>query len=158
VICRDANGSLTIAPDALKKNLSTYLNEYRLVSDSLDILDAKIINLRVKVDVVVDSNQNADAISNVLKRSLASYLQLKHFQIESPLIKSDIMNIAINTRGVISLNSVEVLNVSGEISGFKYSSNSLNVEANTKKGLLFPGKGAIFELKYPVADIIINVG
>jgi hypothetical protein len=158
VICRNSNGTLTVAPDALKKNLSTYLNEYRLVSDSLDILDTRVINLRVKVDVVVDSNQNSEAISNVLRRSLTDYLQLKHFQIESPLIKSDIMNIAINTRGVLSLNSIEVTNVSGEVSGLKYSSNAFNVAANTKKGLIFPGKGAMFELKYPGIDITINVG
>jgi len=128
------------------------------VSDSLDVLDTKVLNFKVKIDVVVDSNQNSTAIANVLKRDLAKYFQTKNFQIERPIIKSEIMNIIINARGVISFNSLELTSASGVISGLKYSTNTFNVAANTKKGIIFPGKGAMFEMRHPGADIIINVG
>ena len=158
ILCLDKKGSLTVAPDSLKRNLSTYLNEYRLVSDSLDILDAKVLNIRIKVDVIIDSNQNASAVANVIKRKLTKYFQIRNFHIEGPIIKSEIMNVVINTRGVLSLNNLELINVAGLISGLEYSVNAHNIEANTKKGLIFPGKGAMFEMKYPGSDIIINVG
>jgi regulator of replication initiation timing len=47
LICKDNNNYLTIASDNLKRNVSLYLNEYRLISDSFDILDAQIINFQL---------------------------------------------------------------------------------------------------------------
>ena len=158
VISRDKSGKLVVAPDALKKNLATYLNEFRLVSDSLDILDAKVINIQLKIDIVVDSNQNSNSISAILKRKLTKFFSIKNFQIEQPIIKSDIIGIILSTRGVLSFNNLSIMSVSGEVMGLKYSSNTFNVEAATKKGLVFPPKGAIFEMKYPSTDIIIYAG
>jgi uncharacterized membrane protein len=68
------------------------------------------------------------------------------------------MNIIINTRGIISFNDLEVTSASGVLNGLKYSTNTFNVAANTKKGIIFPGKGAMFEMRHPNADIAINVG
>ena len=46
---RDSQGKLSLSPDALKKNLVTYLNEFRLISDAIDILDAKIVNIGTRI-------------------------------------------------------------------------------------------------------------
>jgi len=155
VICLNKSSKLSIAPDSLKKNLSTYLNEFRMVSDSLDILDAKVLNVRLKIDVVIDSTQNTKSILAVLKKRLTKFFHIRNFQIEQPIIKSDIMAVILSTRGILSFNNLEILSISGEDTGLKYSTNSFNVKASTKKGVVFPPKGAIFEMKYPVADIII---
>ena len=35
------------------KNISNYLNEYRLISDAVDILDARVYNYAVDYEIVV---------------------------------------------------------------------------------------------------------
>ena len=44
VVNRNSSGNLILSPDALKKNLVSYLNEFRLISDAVDILGARIVN------------------------------------------------------------------------------------------------------------------
>ena len=53
VISQDAGGKLRVAPDALKKNLRKYLNEFRLISDAIDVLDAIIINYGVEFTIMI---------------------------------------------------------------------------------------------------------
>jgi hypothetical protein len=58
-ICsRDNRGFLTTSSDTLKKNLRTYLNEFRLISDAIDVLDTRVINFRVRFTVFVNPNSN----------------------------------------------------------------------------------------------------
>ena len=156
VICVDKSNKLTVAPDALKKNLSTYLNEFRMVSDSLDVLDGQVLNIQVKIDVVVDSTQNTQTVIAKLKRKLVKFFKINNFQIEQPIVLSDIMSTIMATRGILSFNNLELLSISGESMGYKYSAHSFNVKASTKKNIVFPPKGAIFEMKYPAVDIIIH--
>jgi hypothetical protein len=54
IISRDPAQQLIVSPDTLKQNLQKFLNPYRLISDAIDILDARIINLICQFDVVID--------------------------------------------------------------------------------------------------------
>ena len=54
----DRNGNLANSPDTLKTNLSKYLNEFRLISDAIDVLDASVINFGVTYEVYVDKTAN----------------------------------------------------------------------------------------------------
>ena len=54
ILCKNAQNELIFAPDMLKNNIKTYLNQFRMISDAIDILDGQIINLQVNYDITVD--------------------------------------------------------------------------------------------------------
>ena len=157
IVSRNAKNQLVISPDALKKNLITYLNQYRMISDAIDILDARIINIQLQFQVVLDPTVNKNLIMSNIMVKLRNYFDIKNFTLDQPIIISEIENNIYNTDGVISVVSVEVNNISGTV-GTKnpliYSSEQFNINANTFRGIVFGPPGSIFELRYKDFDIV----
>ena len=157
IVCQDRTKQLIIAPDALKNNLRAYLNEFRLISDALDILDAIVINIKIEFDIVTTPRSNKNqVVQNVLSR-IQALMHIKNFQIDQPLILVDIMNSIINTPGVLTLVDMTLTTRRGIIDDRIYSDASFNVDANTIKGLILGPPGSIFELRYPKHDIVGHV-
>jgi hypothetical protein len=156
IICRDKSKKLTIAPDTLKKNLMTYLNEFRLISDAMDVLDASVINISIEFDVVVSSDANKNLVIQSVILALKGLFKIDNFQIDQPLVLADVVNVIINTTGVIALTDLEVINTQGQVEDRLYSDISFNVDASTVRGMVIGPPGSIFELKYPDFDIIGN--
>jgi hypothetical protein len=154
IVSRDVNSNLITSPDSLKKNLRTYLNQFRLISDAIDILDAQVIDIGVKFSVVADPSANKNAIVQTVISNLATYFDISNFQVDSPIAISEAQNIIINSPGVISLTGLEIFNRVGVIDNRLYSIISLNIPANTFKGLIIGPPGSIFQMKYPNVDII----
>mgnify|MGYP001232702440 FL=1 len=157
VVSRDRQGKLKMSSDTLKKNLRIYLNEFRAVSDAFDILDARIINLGINVDVVAHPEVNKSQVAQKVISNLSFLLALKNMQIDQPIATADIMNSIINTEGVISLIDFKVNSITGNIEERKYSDVSFNVEANTMQNMVVGPPGSIFELRYPSQDIAVTV-
>jgi len=154
IVSRDSAGNLTTSPDTLKQNISTYLNEFRLVGDAIDILDAQVINFGVKYSIYVSENANkSQVIANVNQR-LAFSLDKKFFNIDQPIIIDDITNIIINSDYVVSIIDLQVFPRFGNIEGRIYSSTVFDFKQSSMKGLVRGNKGSIFELKYPSFDIV----
>jgi len=165
ILSLDSNGNLTISPDTLKQNLSTYLNEFRLISDAIDIVDAKILNYGIKYEVFLDKSVNKQVTLLAINNALAESLQTKYFQIDQPIIIDDLINVIINTRGVISINDLQVVPISGVSTssnghfglgsgGRIYSTATFKTENRVKNGIIRGDVGSIFELRYPANDII----
>ena len=154
IISLDKDGNLTISPDALKKNLSNYLNEFRLISDAIDILDAQVTNFGIKYSVTVTESTNKIKIIQNINNKLSDALQKKFFQIDQPIVVDDITNVIINTDSVISLNDLKVFPRVGVVEKRNYSSSTFPFERSTKRGIIFGPKGSIFEMKFPKHDII----
>ena len=154
VATQNAQGNIDIAPDALKKNIRTYLNEYRLITDAIDILDTNVINLQIKFEILVDKHQNKRLILQDVLNKLVDYFDIKNFHIDQPISISDVKNIIYNTDSVVSLTMFEIKNLNGIISDRQYSTTFYNIEDSQYKGLLIPPNGSIFEVKFPFDDII----
>jgi len=157
ILSRDRSGKLDIAPDTLKRNLSKYLNEFRLISDAYDILDGQIINFGVKYEAVVAQNANKQQVALNINNKLADLLQTKYFQIDQPLIVDDITSTILAQDFVIALAALRVFPITSAKDGREYSRSSFPFERSTKKGMIFGPPGAMFELKFPEFDIIGNV-
>ena len=81
-------------------------------------------------------------------------MSIENWQIDQPVLTSDLINLIINSPGVISLVTFQVLNISGTVDGREYSRESFSVTANTDRGMIIPPLGSIVEIKYPEDDII----
>ena len=154
-ICsRDSSGYLTVSTDTLKKNLKVYLNEFRLISDAIDILDARIINFRIKFSVFVNPNSNKSATLQSVISRISNLMNIRNFQIDQPILISDIQNVIINTPGVLTLVDLKIENLNGTIQDREYSNISHNVKQSTRRGVVYGPPGSIFEMKYPQNDIV----
>jgi hypothetical protein len=154
-ICsKDSSGFLSTTTDTLKKNLKVYLNEYRLISDAIDILDARIINFRVKFTVFINPNSNKSSTIQSVVARVSDVMNIKNFQIDQPIIISDIQNVIINTPGVLTLVDIKIESLNGTIQDRNYSSVTHNVKQYTRKGIIYGPPGSIFEMRYPQYDIV----
>lgn len=153
IISRNSSGKLIVSPDSLKENLREYLNQYRLISDAIDIVDAMVLNIGITYSVVVDSLSNKTLTIQSINSSIKKYMSLDNFQIDQPIVTADLVNIILNQQGVISLVSFDVTNLSGTVNERSYSNESFSIASHTDRGIIVPPPGSIFELKYPDDDV-----
>jgi hypothetical protein len=159
VISQNIDGDLIVSPDSLKKNLRRYLNNFRMISDAIDVLDAMIINFGVDFSIISEPNSNKKlVIQNVVSR-LIDILTVENFQIDQPIVLADIVNIIVNTPGVLSLVEMpRITSMTGVTEDRKYSSIHFNPGIHTIRGLVVGPPGSIFEMKFPDFDIIGRSG
>lgn len=151
----DSNGNLSQASDSLKLNLKNYLNDMRLISDSVDILDCPIINYSVSVSIVLSPNAlSLEVVQNVML-AIKNELKTENFQVDQPIIIADVINAIISVDGVLSMTNLEFNNISGNKNDVVYSSYSYDMEIATSRGIIVPPPGGVFEMKYPESNILV---
>jgi hypothetical protein len=64
ILSRDNNNNLSIPNNAIKQNLKTYLSQYRMITDAININDAFIINIGVNFEIIVRPNYNNRLVLN----------------------------------------------------------------------------------------------
>jgi hypothetical protein len=155
ILCRNQNNQLVLAPDLLKKNLAVYLNQYRMISDAIDILDGRIIDLQINYDITVDPTYNRQLVLQNVQSKLIQYFNIGNFQMDQPLILDDIRNIIYNNVGVLAVRGLVVTNITGTVSGRTYSSVKYDINTNLiNNSILIPPAGGMFEVRFLDQDII----
>jgi hypothetical protein len=105
-------------------------------------------------DVVIDQNLNRNIVLQSILTQLQDTFNIKNFHIDQPIIVNDINREIQGISGVISVNNLLFNDITGITNGREYSSNSFDVQAYTRRGMIFPPPGAIFEIRYPEYDIV----
>lgn len=157
VVSRDSAGRLAQAPDVLKKNISKYLNEYRMISDAIDILDARVFNFRVNISIVTAPNVNKTQVTKTVITEIKKLFRLEKSQIDKPIVESDIVFAIINVPGVLSLIELKLTSLHGTIAKRVYSDTQIDFDEIKTNGIFFPPSGGIFELRFPNDDIMVTV-
>ena len=62
VLGYDSKKKLTNVNQAVKENLQTYLGQYRMVTDAINIKNAYIINIGVKFSIMTRPNYNKNEV------------------------------------------------------------------------------------------------
>jgi hypothetical protein len=152
VLSYNINKNLRNASLLLKRNLQTYLSEYRMINDSINIKDAYIINIEVLFDVVVLPNFNNSEVITKCVQSLQSFFNIDKWQINEPIILKDINILLDKVEGVQTVKNVTINNLSGESLG--YSKFSYDLVAAQVSGVIYPSiDPMVFEVKNPTQDI-----
>ena len=148
----DANKNLTNLNTATKTNLSTYLEQYRMLTDSINIKDAFIINFTLDFEITTFKNYNNQEVVINCINEIKDHFNIDKWQVNQPIIISEIENLIAGVTGVQTVEKVKLKNKSGVISG--YSQYKYDFEGATKKGVIYPSLDpSIFELKSPNTDI-----
>lgn len=146
------NKQLTSLNQAVKENLKSYLDYYRILTDAVNIKDAFIINIGVQFEITVLSNYNSNEVLLKCINEVKTYFNIDRWQINQPIMKSDITNLLGNVKGVQSVVNVTFNNLYDTTQN--YSGNVYDLAAATKNGIIYPSLDpSIFEVKFPNKDI-----
>lgn len=146
----DQNGRLAPLNKAVKENLKTYLNEYKILTDGINMSDGFIINIALDFEITVYQNYNKSETLAKCMSELKSYFNIDNWQFNQTINLSEVELLIANVEGVASVPFVRVENKCGD----NYSPNSYNVEAATKDKIVYPSLDpSIFEIKFPDSDI-----
>ena len=154
VLGYDQNKKLSLLNKAVKENLKTYIGEYRMLTDAVNILDGFIINIGVDFEINVYSNYNKrEVLANCLAE-LQDYFNIDNWTFNKPINLSELELIIANVDGVMSVPSVKISNICRTDNNENYSPNKYNIEQATKGKIVYPSLDpSIFEVKYPNKDI-----
>ena len=150
VLAYDNDGKLITATNSLKNNLKSYLTEYMMITDAIDIKDAFIVNIGVKFEVLTLPNYaSRDVLLNCTNK-LKDYFKTSKRDINQPINISSVYTVLDQIKGVQTVKSVTINNKAGG----NYSQFAYDVEGATKGGIVYPSYDpCIFEVKFPNIDI-----
>jgi hypothetical protein len=152
VLGYDGNKKLTTLNQAVKQNLKTYLGEYRMMTDAVNIIDGYVVNIGVDFEIICYSNYNKREVLTNCLTQIQSYFEIDNWTFNKPINISEIELILANVEGVMSVPSVKIGNLCREDGS--YSPNDYNIEEATKGKIVYPSLDpCIFEVKYPNKDI-----
>jgi len=152
VLSRNNQNKLEPPTLALKQNLKTFLGEYRMLTDAVNILDAFIINIGIDFDIVVRPKYNNRDVLNRCLTTLNDYFNIDNWQINQPIILANVYTLLDTIEGVQTVQNVDVYNIVGQSTG--YSKYAYDMKAATINGIIYPSLDpSIFEVKFPGADI-----
>jgi outer membrane receptor for Fe3+-dicitrate len=146
----DSKNHLSNLNSAVKQNLKTYLNEYRLLTDGININDGFVINIGIEFEIITYSNYNKSEVLTKCVNDVKDYFNIDNWTFNQTINLSEIELLLANVEGV---QSVPMLKVTNKCGG-NYSSNSYNIDAATKDKIVYPSLDpSVFEVKYPDTDI-----
>jgi phage-related baseplate assembly protein len=152
----DGNGNLTELNAAVKENLKTYINQYRLLTDTVNIKTAYVINIGVKFEIITLPEYNSNEVLLMCIEKLKNIFNSRQWQINQPIVMSKIYTELDRVEGVQSVTSINIVNLYDSTQ--KYSGNVYDIAAATKAGVIYPSLDpSIFEIKFPNTDIIGKV-
>jgi len=152
VLGYNENKQLVELNAAIKENLKTYLGHYRMLTDAVNIKNAFIINIGIDFKISVLPNYNSNDVLLRCIEALKSYFDIDRWQINQPIVKSEVFTVLANTKGVQSVYSVSFKNLYD--SNLGYSGNIYDLATADRKGIIYPSLDpSIFEVKFPNKDI-----
>ena len=150
VLAYDSNKNVVTATESLKSNLRSYLSQYKMITDSISIKDAFVINIEVEYEIILRPNYNGRDVLLQCTNEIKDFFDISKWSINQPINLSLIYTLLDRIKGVQTVESVMVKNKQGG----RYSDFAYDVEGATKKNVVYPSYDPmIFEVKFPDNDI-----
>ena len=158
----DASKKLTILNKAVKENIQTYLTQFRMVTDAVNIQNAYVINIGVKFNLLTKAGYNKQEVVLRAIQKVKDFFNIDKWQVGQPIVMADLAYQISLTDGVSAVVAPEennekglpILIVNKFLESGGYSGNVYDIRGATKEGVIYPSLDpSIFELKYPNVDI-----
>ena len=158
----DENGNLVdTVSNTLKNNILTYLSEYRMVNDFLDIESGEVIDLSLEMDVIIDKNGNQTDIIRTIIEETIQYFSIEKRKMGDPLFIGDLYRIIGDVTGVVNAVDVRVFNkIGGEYSSAEVSQPYVNdntKEISQSEMTIFMKSNQIYQIRFPEKDIKVRI-
>lgn len=150
VVSEDPQRKLINTNTTIKTNLKTWLNHYRMINDTIDILDPFIINFEINFIIKPERNVDKFKVLDSCVVALSNEFSSPLFIGES-ISKSNIFNVLNSVSGVNDVVKVQIINKTS----VNYSNVFFSISDNVSPDgdMIVCPKNAIFEMKFPEVDI-----
>jgi len=163
----NANKFLTNVNQAVKENIQTYLTQFRMITDAINIKNAFVINIGVKFNILTRAGYNKEEVTLRAIEVVKDYFDIDKWQIGQPIVLADLaykISIVDGVSAIVppedndtdsSVQDKPVIQITNKYnSAAGYSGNLYDIKSATKNGIVYPSADpSIFELKYPGNDI-----
>ncbi len=150
VISEDNDGNLTATNNTIKENLKVWLGRNKMINDSIDMLDAKVVNIQIAFDAVSAVGTDKYQVQVNAVQRLKNLFSTK-LDIGQPFDISQVYNTLNKTRGIVDVTDVRITNKFGG----EYSNIGYNIRENTTPDGRFVDvpRNVILEVKFVDTDI-----
>ena len=146
----NSSKNLTSLNKAVKENVKTYLSEFRLLTDGINLLDGFVINVGVDFEIMVYNSYNKREVMLKCITEIEKYFNIDDWAFNQPINISELELVIAGVEGVLSVPKCEIVNKCGGV----YSKHKYNISNATKGKMVYPSLDpSVFELKYPGKDI-----
>jgi hypothetical protein len=160
----DSNGKLSNqSTTTLQNNIATYLSDYRMINDYIEISNAKIINLGFEIDLAIEKQYPQSQIITEVINKTKSYFEISKWNMGDDIYLGQLIEMINNISGVLNVIDIRVYN---KVGGAYYSPNEISqpyIDSNTRQidllndYKLFGETNGMFEIKRPDFDIMVRV-
>jgi hypothetical protein len=152
ILSYNSNKQLTRSNTALITNLITYLKQFRMITDGVNIIDGYIINIGVNFTITVYKGFNKkDVLSNSIS-TVQDFFNIDNWSFSQPINLSQLQLEIAKVDGVQSIVNVDIYNktaLDGDYSPVQY-----DLSAATKNNIVYPSVDpSIWEVRFPDSDI-----
>ena len=158
----DDKGNLTdTVSNTLKSNILSYLSEYKMINDYIDIVSGEVIDLGLEIDLNIDKNVNQTDIIQTVIDDVISYFDYSKRKMGDPLFVGALNKIIGSVNGVINVIEIRVYNkIGGEYSSAQVSQtykDNTTKEIAQSDNIIFMKSNQIFQIRFPNKDIKVRV-
>ena len=150
VLSEDENEYLVKSSSTVKKNLKTWLSKYKMINDTIDILDAYVVNLGIDFKVTSEQDVNKFEILQNCVNIVKKEYENKSL-IGQPFEISRLYKLLNKVEGVVDVKNVQIVQKTTS----KYSSVTFPIDSMISPDgrYIMAPKNVVFEIKYPDSDI-----
>ena len=158
----DSNKKLAPLTQTTKQNLKTYLSQYRLVTDAINIKDAYIINIAVNFAILTKIGFNKNEVLLRCVSTVQDFFDIDRWQIGQPIVLADLVYELSLVDGVATVvnptennsKNLPIVIENKYQTSQGYSGNFYDINTSLRCGILYPALDpSIFEIKFPNSDI-----
>ncbi len=158
----DTSGKLTpIVSNTLRQNVASYLSNYRMMNDYIQVTSAEVLDLAFEISVVLDATQNSGQIISEIVNRVSAYMNPQIRELGQNVYLSELRTIVQQQTGVITVADLLVENkVGGQYSSAQTSMRYVDPELKIIQPVddtLFAQPNQVYQVRFPQKDIKIKV-
>jgi hypothetical protein len=110
-------------------------------------------NFNINFDITITSGFNNQTVLRDCLTSLKAHFNIEQWQIDQPIVTSEIISLLLQVNGVQSVPNLTIINKE-DPTGSEYSVFGYDILGATQNGVIYPSLDpSIFEVRYPDTDI-----
>jgi hypothetical protein len=158
------DGKLTnSSTTTLQNNIATYLSDYRMINDYIEVSNARVINLGFEIDLVIDKQFPQSQIVTESINKVKSYFDISKWNMGQDIYLGQLIEAINSINGVLNVVEVRAYN---KVGGQYYSTNQISqpyIDNETRQidllgeYKIYGETSAMFEIKRPDVDIKVRV-
>tara|TARA_R100000008_G_C3586985_1_gene173254 strand:+ start:3228 stop:5021 length:1794 start_codon:yes stop_codon:yes gene_type:complete len=151
VLSENTDGTLVQTPETTKENLKAWIGRYKMINDTVDILDGRIVNIGINFEIIAEETIGKFEVLQNCYNTLRSLVSNRVLNMGESFSISRIYKILNAVSGVVDVVDVSLVNKTGGA----YSTTPFDINSNLSSDgrQLYVPNDHVLEIKRPGSDI-----